>query len=265
MACIKLEDISKISIKDINLTVIYDNNPYREDLKTAWGFSCLIRGADKNILFDTGRNGTILMENIKELKISPSVVDMIVLSHVHDDHTGGLSSFLKENNMVTVYITESFPENISCEIEKYGAKAVRTKEPLELCKGIYSTGELGTFIKEQSLIVKTNKGLIIITGCAHPGIVGIVNMAKDLMGGKVLLVLGGFHLGDKSKKDIDRIVFNFKEMGVNYVGPSHCTGDKARTMFEEEYRDNFISVGVGKKIKIEDLDINSNLFSQYQS
>jgi len=250
MAYRKLEGISKISVKDIDLTVVYDNNPYREGLKTAWGFSCLIRVAGKNILFDTGRNGTILMENMKELKISPSAIGMIVLSHVHDDHTGGLSSFLKENNRVTVYIAESFPENISREIEKYGAKAVRVKEPLGLCKGICSTGELGTSIKEQSLIVKTNKGLIIITGCAHPGIVGVVNMAKNLMGDKVLLVLGGFHLGDKSKKDIARIVFSFKEMGVNYVGPSHCTGDKARAIFEEEYKDNFISVGVGKEIKI---------------
>jgi len=75
------------------------------------------------------------------------------------------------------------------------------------------------------------------------------------MSDKVLLVSGGFHLGDKSKKDIDRIVSRVKEMRVNYVGPSHCTGDKARAIFEEEYKKNFISIGVGKEIKIEDLDI----------
>ena len=160
------------------ITVIYDNNPYKEGLESSWGFSCLIKGAEKNILFDTGGNGLLFMKNMKKLEIDPDDIDLVILSHIHGDHIGGLYSFLDENNEVVVYIPGSFPESFKENIEKYGTKAVKVKEPLELCKSVYSTGELGTWIREQSLIVQTNKGLIVITGCAHPGIVKIISKAK---------------------------------------------------------------------------------------
>ena len=68
-------------------------------------------------------------------------------------------------------------------------------EPLQICAGVFSTGELGSSIKEQSLIVETDAGLIVITGCAHPGIAEITATAKNLRNDKIRLILGGFHLG----------------------------------------------------------------------
>ena len=247
----KSENISAVT--NPSITVIFDNYPYKEGLTTAWGFSCLIRGIEKTILFDTGGDGSILLANMKKLNIDPKEIDLVVFSHIHGDHTGGLQSFLEKNQDVIVYMPESFPEGFKRDAKKYGVTVVEVKEPLKICENVYSTGELGTSIIEQSLIIQTDKGLIVITGCAHPGIVKIVRKAKDVIKDDVLFVMGGFHLSGKSKTELENIIFDFKQLGVRYAAPTHCSGDNARQLFEKEYRENFINIGAGKVITMEDL------------
>jgi 7,8-dihydropterin-6-yl-methyl-4-(beta-D-ribofuranosyl)aminobenzene 5'-phosphate synthase len=239
--------------KDISITVSYDNNPYKERLITAWGFSCVIKGTEKTILFDTGGDGSILLTNMEELGINPKEIDLVVLSHIHGDHVGGLPSFLENNPEVVVYLPKSFPKGFKDGVKEYGAKIVEVQGPLKICEGVYSTGELGTWIKEQSIIISTEKGLIVLTGCAHPGIVKIVDKAKDLVKNDVLLVMGGFHLGGESKGEIKNIVSSFRKLGVSYVGPCHCSGDAARQLFKEQYGENFINIGVGRVVTMNDL------------
>ena len=244
---------SAAAAKDLSIIVSYDNNPYKERLTTAWGFSCVIRGTEKTILFDTGGDGSILVTNLEELGINPKEIDLVVLSHIHGDHIGGLPSFLEKNPEVVVYLPKSFPKGFKDGVKEYGAKVVEVQGPLKICQEVYSTGELGTGIKEQSLIIYTEKGLIVITGCAHPGIVRIVNKAKDLVKGDVLLVMGGFHLGGESKGEIENIISSFRKLGVSYAGPCHCSGDAARQLFKEQYGENFINVGVGRVVTMNDL------------
>jgi len=240
------------SAKNVSIFIVYDNNPYKEGLKAAWGFSCVIR-CGKTILFDTGGNGTILLENMRMLNIDPKEIDVIVLSHIHSDHVGGLLKFLKVNHNVTVYLPKSFPEGFKEEIRRYGANVVDVNEPLRIFDGVYSTGEMGFWIKEQSLIIRTERGLIIITGCAHPGIVEIVKRAKELLKDNVLLVVGGFHLLGYNEGKVREIVSDLKSLGVKYVAPCHCSGDLARKVFKEVYGDRYINVGVGKVITMKDL------------
>ena len=240
-------------VNDLNITVVYDNNPYKEGLETAWGFSCLIRGLEKTILFDTGGNGPILLANMKKLRIRPEDIDLVVLSHIHGDHVGGLPDFLGKNHEVTLYIPTSFPTRFQEDVKRYGAKVVEVRESVKICEQVYSSGELGWRIKEQALIIQTDKGLMVITGCAHPGIVKIVQKAKDLLKGDVLLVMGGFHLGGKSKNSLENIASDFKKLGVQYVGPCHCSGDTARQVFKKEYQNKFIPIGVGAVITMQDL------------
>jgi 7,8-dihydropterin-6-yl-methyl-4-(beta-D-ribofuranosyl)aminobenzene 5'-phosphate synthase len=247
------ENISTTALKNPSITVVYDNNPYKEGLTTAWGFSCLIRGAEKTILFDTGGDGSILLSNMEKLGINPEEIDLVVLSHIHGDHVGGLQSILEKNSDIIVYLPASFPKSFKANVERYGAKVVEIKEPLEICQGIYSTGELGTLIKEQSLVIHTERGLIVITGCAHPGIVKIVSKARDLFKKEVLLVMGGFHLGGVSEDEIEKIILSVRELGVRYVGPCHCSGNTARDLFKKEYGNNFVDSGVGRIITMEDL------------
>ena len=245
---------SEIPLKNLKITVVYDNYLYKEGLKTGWGFSCVIEGAGKTILFDTGGDAPTLLYNMEKLGIHPENIDTIVLSHIHGDHVGGLFGFLRENSNVTVHLLKSFDKRFKEDVRSLGAKVVEIHEPAEICKGIYTIGEMGFWIKEQSLIVNTDKGLIVITGCAHPGIVNIVAKAKELLGKDVLLVMGGFHLMGKSRNEIGKIIDDFRKPGVRYVGASHCSGDTARKMFEDEYKEYFINVGAGRVIKGDDLE-----------
>ena len=240
--------------KDLTITVIYDNNPYNEILETAWVFSCVIKGLDKTILFDTGGDGKILLDNMEKLGINPGEIELVVLSHIHGDHVGGLNSFLEENPEVVVYLPRSFPGSFKDDIKNYGTKIVEVENPLEITKNAYSTGVQGVLIKEQSLILRTEKGLIVITGCAHPGIVKILRKAKDLLNEDVLFVMGGFHLIGVSSYKMEEIVTDFRKLGVRYIGPCHCLGDVARGLFEKEYKQNFINIGVGRILSMTELD-----------
>jgi len=248
-----MENTSKsahvVSINKLSITVIYDNNPYTEGLRAEWGLSCLIRGSERTILFDTGGNGSFLLENMNDLGIDPQKIDTVVLSHLHSDHVGGLKEFLEKNEQVTVYLPMSFPQEFKDNLMSSSIKIMEVHDATEICEGVYTTGELGAGIKEQSLIVHTTQGMIVITGCAHPGIVAILNRAKDLIKDDILLAMGGFHLGGAGQGDLEKIIFSFRSMGVKFVGPCHCSGDLARQMFKEEYGDSYMHLGVGKVIK----------------
>lgn len=237
---------------DLSLTIVYDNNPYGKNLETRWGFSCYVKGPEKIILFDVGGEGAMLLSNMRKLGIDPKTVNIIVLSHIHHDHIGGLSDFLKVNPEVTVYMPRSLPRSVKDIVTKAGAKLVEVHKEIKICKDVYSTGELGGFIKEQSLIIKTSKGSVVITGCAHPGIVDIVKKAKEMFKTNVYLALGGFHLCWMNSWQIKGIVKGLKEQKVKKVAPCHCSGDLARKLFEKTYGKDFILSGAGKKITIKD-------------
>jgi len=239
-------------VKELTITVTYDNNPYKQGLETHWGFSAYITGTEKTILFDTG-GGRPLLDNMEKLDIEPNSIDIVILSHIHGDHTGGLEIFLEKNTNVTIYLPESFPRKFKDGARNRGAKIAEVNEPSKICENVHSTGQLGKLIKEQSLIIRTNKGLIVITGCAHPGIVKIVNKAKTLLKDDIFLVMGGFHLEWATKGKIEKIISDFKQLGVRYVGPCHCSGEKARNLFEKHFGKNYINIGAGKVISINEL------------
>ena len=230
----------------ITLISVYDNYQVNPELKTAWGFGLVIETPFEKILFDTGGDSSVLLFNMKKLGIDPKSIDKVVISHIHGDHLGGLEGFLKENNKVTVFIPSSFPNSIRNMIKSYGVDFVDISEPTKISDFIFSTGELYGPPKEQSLVINSKKGLIVITGCAHPGIVNIVKKAKEMFPEKnIYLVLGGFHHPPK------KVVYELKKLKVEKVAPSHCSGDLIIEAFKKEYKENFIKSGVGRIIEIE--------------
>ncbi len=227
------------------LTILFDNNPYDYRLKSSWGFSCLIELGEKTVLFDTGGDGEILLYNMRVLNKDPKAIDMIVLSHIHGDHTGGLWSILREKPSLEVYIPASFPQEFEQRGKKYGAGVVRVDASLEIDRGIYSTGEMDHGIKEQSLLIHTPKGMILITGCSHPGIVEIIKESKSITKENIYMAIGGWHLSSAGEREIKGIIDAFQRMGIQKVAPCHCTGDRAMAMFKREYGGNFIKAGAG--------------------
>ena len=231
-------------------TIVYDNNRYERRLIPAWGFSCVVTAPEKTILFDTGGDGGILLDNMKKLCIRPSEVDVIVLSHIHGDHTGGLQEFLRHNSQVTVYLPGSFPTQIKRHIRSFGAEVKSVREPEELFEGAITMGELDGGVEEQSLLVKVSEIFCLITGCAHPGIINITKKAKETVGKEVYLAMGGFHLTGVFRSQISYVAESLHRLGVQKVAPCHCSGDTARRLFKDYFGKNYIDSGVGKQITI---------------
>lgn len=241
------------ALSELAITVVHDNYPHCDTLRTAWGFSAYVTGPERTILFDTGSDGTLLLENMARLQIEPGSVETLVLSHVHPDHTGGLTGFLKENPHVRVYLPASFPARFRDIVRQYGATVVEVNEPCEICPNVYSTGILGHLVKEQALTIRTDRGLVVLTGCAHPGISGILKTVTRLHEGDILLVMGGFHLEWATARKVEKIITAFRSHSVRYVAPTHCSGDKTRALFQRHYGPYYLDVGVGKTLLLAEL------------
>jgi 7,8-dihydropterin-6-yl-methyl-4-(beta-D-ribofuranosyl)aminobenzene 5'-phosphate synthase len=244
----------EIVARDVTITVLCDNNPFRKGVETSWGFSCFIEGMDRTVLFDSGNNPFLLLRNMERMEIAPADIDTILLSHMHWDHTGGVYGVIENNNELTVFLPQSFSDKFKDDIKGQGVEITEVRETIKICNDVFSTGESGESIKEQSLIIRTKKGLIVITGCAHPGIISIIKKTREIIGEEMLMVLGGFHLGEESKERLKEIVLNFRKLGVEYVAPCHCTGKNAEQLFRGEYGGNFIRVGAGRVININHLE-----------
>ncbi len=223
----------------MKLTIIYDNEVSTDGLKAEWGFSCMIESEGFKILFDTGGNGVILLENMKKLNIDSKKIDNIFISHGHWDHMGGLSEMLFLNQEANVYLPSSCLSKDSLIPEAYleilkTADIIPAGKAWEIHDNIYSTGELGNI--EQSLIINTEKGLVIVVGCAHSGMDKIISAASNF--GKIYAVIGGLH------------GFNdFKLLkNIELICPTHCT--KYRSEIVSMYPDKCIDGGVGRIIEI---------------
>jgi 7,8-dihydropterin-6-yl-methyl-4-(beta-D-ribofuranosyl)aminobenzene 5'-phosphate synthase len=234
----------------LNITILYDNYIFKEGTKSDWGFACLIEGTEKIILFDTGTKSEILFHNISQLNVDIKKVQQIVISHHHRDHFGGLQAVLDKNHNISVYLLQSFPDSFQNKVIDQKTKVIVADKPVEICNNVFLTGEMGVQIKEQSLILDTSKGLVILTGCSHSGIVNIVKKAKEIINKDIYLVLGGFHLMRHSEKEIKTIINQFKELGVQKCGATHCTGEAQINLFKQEFGKNFVTMGTGKIIKI---------------
>jgi len=217
----------------VKLRVVYDNEA-KDSLKSDWGFSCLIEADNKTILFDTGASGDILSYNMKQLGLIRESIDIIALSHEHWDHVGGLDAALHPE--IEVYLLRSFSRELKERITKQAAKVIEVSGPGDITKSVHTTGELGLMTKEQSLVLETEGGVVVLTGCAHPGLENIIDAATSF--GEVCGVIGGFHGFDKLKL----------LKGLKEIIPCHCTARKKEIM--AMYPDKVEWCGAGAVIEL---------------
>jgi 7,8-dihydropterin-6-yl-methyl-4-(beta-D-ribofuranosyl)aminobenzene 5'-phosphate synthase len=235
------------------ITILYDNRKGNTRLKEGFGFSCFIEWRGRNILFDTGGKVDAFFSNIKALDLPLSQTTSVVFSHHHWDHTAAIDQVLKQvPAKTTVYIPNPFSRSLEKRIpSQIQIKKVAHVEEIdsEVYTLVLTGGYWLSSITEQMLLLKTPKGVVIITGCAHPGIVKIVEEAKKLLG-DIHMVIGGFHLHHSWCCTSAKVVRQFKRLGVEKVAPCHCAGDTAIRQFEGAYGEDFIRIGTGSVIQI---------------
>jgi 7,8-dihydropterin-6-yl-methyl-4-(beta-D-ribofuranosyl)aminobenzene 5'-phosphate synthase len=228
----------------LKITVLYDNYLVDQRLEADWGYAAIVEFRSRTVLFDTGADGATLLGNMKALGFDPGQIEAVVLSHAHGDHTNGLDSLLAAGARPAVYLLPSFPADFKRHIAEI-VDVVEVEPGQAIAAGLFTTGEIIGPVNEQALVVESSAGLVILTGCAHPGIVEIISRVKTLSDKNVHLVTGGFHLLQASADQVRSIVADFRRLGVERTAPSHCTGDAAIEMFREEYGDDFVRSGAG--------------------
>ncbi len=222
--------------RSLLIKVVYDNEVLVSEARPSWGFSCVVDVGEKRVLFDTGWDGSILLHNMRVLGIAPLSIDVIAISHMHWDHMGGLPAMLQLDKRFEVYVPQSFSQNLKREISSRASLHEVGKGPVKIVDGVYSTGELGRGLLEQSLVVESEKGLVVISGCAHPGVGAILERSKEL--GKVIGLVGGLH--------------GFREFwlleDLEIIMPCHCTQHKLA--IHELFPSKCMKCGVGAEISL---------------
>jgi len=286
-------------LDSLKITVLAEDSVlYESHYLGQHGVSFLLEGAKGSdvmrILVDVGQDSQALFNNMKLMNISPSIIDAVVLTHCHYDHTQGVAKVLKEIGRRDIqviahrdifrlnFVTEPYPRHVGImpgdsreEIEKAGGSLLLTKDPVKLMSGITTTGEVKrqTDFEEVGIALKTiqngevvddqmlddisvvanvkGKGLVIVTGCSHAGIVNIAKHAIELTGcEKIDGILGGLHLVDAPNVRIKRTVEELAKLSPEWICAGHCTGFKAQVELYLAFRERFSPLQTGMQFVI---------------
>ncbi len=247
------------------LTVLVDNSVAGvPGVKAVWGFACLVEAQGHTVLFDTGANPAVLKENLAALKIDPSRIEAVVISHYHGDHTFGAPG-LGLRPGLRVFTPRSFDGygKVVAAFDAAGLVRVPVTDRTELFPGIAVSGpmQFGGPISlgkkafadtgwEECLTVDTPGGSVVVVGCSHPGILAMLDQVKKQSGRPIALVIGGFHLLGESRDEVRRIATAMKAMGVRRVSATHCTGGAAEAVFRDIFGDDYVDAGAGAVIDL---------------
>lgn len=253
--------------------VVIDNIS-KNDLIPEWGLCVYIEHEGRKILLDTGGSGKFA-ENAKALGISLEEIEYGVLSHAHYDHADGLAAFFEQNRKASFYLREGAAENCYGKkwifhkyigiqkgtLRKYRERIVYAKGDYELFPGAYliphktpGLEEIGKqanlyvkngcrchpddFCHEQSLVLFTEKGLVIFNSCSHGGADAIIKEVTETFPERtVYALIGGFHLFASSEEEVRTLAARIRATGIQRVITGHCTGKRAYGILKEELGD----------------------------
>ena len=245
----KVSEISRKYSGGARSVVLVDNNPHERGLKTTWGLSVYIETDATRSLFDTGPDPIVLKENAEKLGIDLTKIDFVVISHIHRDHTNGLRLLASIKPGISVYIPPD--EGLARYVRSLGLRPIQVNSTFEISRGIYVVKPLYGPPIEEALAIETSRGLVILVGCSHPGVVNIVRQAVRDIGVRPYVTLGGFHMTGAT---LQEVVSQLSEMGVERIYPIHCSRDAIRSHL---YGDSQRGGGVGLEIVIRDDVVDS--------
>lgn len=215
-------------VERMRLTFVYDSYTSRPGTAVDRGFSCLVETGGSAVLLDAGASARVMRYNRDRLGIDPRKIEAVVISHPHADHTGGLDAVLEANPDVDCYLTPSFAMGVAA------ARVRRVCGPVQIAPGVISTGELDGI--EQSLVLNTRQGMLVLTGCSHPGVARTMRAAAEH--GHIWGIAGGLH-GFRDLELLD---------SLSLVCACHCT------VYREEMRlrfgSRFLAGGVGEVVEL---------------
>ncbi len=238
-------------IMDVQLTVLYDSVSMDHDMQTGIGFSCFIQVGNIKILFDTGSDGLILLENMNKLGIDPRSIQLLLISHSRLGNIGGLEDFLNLNRDVSVYIPDKFPALLAENIEIFTKKVHRVLSVEELYPDVFSLGEFLGIFREQAIAIRSSKGIIIVVGCAHYGIEAILQRTREFFPDEsIFMVVGGFHFSGLGKEEKYKIIADFQKYKVRHVAACFGCEETGRKILQRVYDKNYIPLGAGGSITV---------------
>lgn len=267
----------------MKLTVLEDNNTFIDMYYLAEpGVSYYIEDGDTTILFDTGYS-SVVVENAEKMQIDLGKIDKLVISHGHDDHTGGLKHFFKKARDVELiahpdcfdYKEDATGLYIGSPLSKDElakvAKLNLSRMPVKVSDKITYLGEIPVsndfeprytigkcvvdgnkvddeILDDSAIVYKSSEGLFVITGCSHSGICNILEYAKKACGDdRIYGVIGGFHLFDVNERLVKTIEY-LKRNKIKLLYPCHCVSLKAKIEMAKSL--DIQEVGVGLVVEV---------------
>lgn len=236
--------------KPVTVRIVYDNYTVTDAVKADWGYAIVITGLEKGVMFDAGAKADIFESNFRKMGMEARDIDYLVLSHEHGDHTEGIPGFMNLRKGIPVLLPQSFSTGFKRKMTEFGMEPVMIDKPATICANLYTSGDFAGPIPEQALVLNTKQGLVVMTGCSHPGIVEMLTSIKNAFNKNIYMVFGGFHLLQKTEKETESIIKEMKSLGVVKCGATHCTGEMQTKMFREAFGENFFLLGAGNAIEI---------------
>ena len=270
----------------MKITFLIDNKTESTSCDAEWGLSVLAEANGKKILMDQGASG-MLLNNAERMGLDLGEVDMAVLSHGHNDHTGGTEYFFSVNHKAPVYVhKKAFSYQVAKDLEgNIGIpwseefmednrdRIIRTEGTYQIDEHTWLVGDVPSyegftptenfFIKvgdklfpdqmehEQALVIEDENGLHVFSGCSHKGVVTILKyIEKQFPGKKIDSLVAGMHLFTASDDFIDRTIKEIEDMGIRYIFPVHCTGMNAIIRFKMKLGDRVKIASAGDVYEI---------------